>query len=473
MALFGIAFGFAAWGVTIWVRQRFPKLLRSNEKARETAEEIYDKARNRGGKLVATSIKPHSMLPKDDFAKKYLKRVERDLEYERVIVTDNQDALYNVLENMSEQLDARVTAVAFTPKTIPVLPPLVWSVIPRLNMLLYRDEKGKYDCLIGLDTVENGKRDNFAIRLRNKWAFELLSHYFRKLKEYHRGIDGVRDFKEYQRSKNRSMYDFTSSTRNALLRWAEDDDDVLHVGLFGTSGAQTIGVATAELRKTYDADLDVMVIVKNETASGVKRRIRNLLEGLRLSIVWGDDTEYFYNFRPEDSRTVDVEIKEEGTHYYQRHSLLGYSNFAHYARIYPEYGPNVSDLIKLPPVCHSARERWEVCITNRKGIKEFKTRTSQGSHLSDPRRLLSILIRNVAWALTGARFASTYVALDALDSDWQHIFHSVQRTSVEELLQASTDDIRKVYENATDVLKHLSDGAVNFAAQRYPDMNLG
>lgn len=197
-----------------------------------------------------------------------------------------------------------------------------------------------------------------------------------------------------------------------------------------------------------------MIIINRGKKDEMKTKLSRLFESPEIEIVWGDDPNYFYQFRSESKITIDFEIQEKDTDFYQQHPLLGCSIFAQYNTIYSN-GQYLEDLLKLP-YAFAVKKRFEILLNDRKGLNEFNQRLNTKE--VDPRRIISLCIKNIAWAITGSRPLNTDVAINFLSNRWNDILPSVTPQEIKYTLLKSQSDIREDYIKYQNcALKMISD----------------
>jgi hypothetical protein len=135
-----------------------------------------------------------------------------------------------------------------------------------------------------------------------------------------------------------------------------------------------------------------------------------------VDIVFGDDDTYYYDMRKTGYITVDIEMHEQDSRYYDAHRLLGYSIFASYLSLYSRDHRAVEELLSVPREPIDFLSRVQLSLRNRKSIREFVEMSGLEMNRTDPRRLLAIALRNAAWALTGFHVTDWERALDYLSA---------------------------------------------------------
>jgi len=447
---------------------RLPKIYTTQESATKAVSQIYDLASEEGGQLIATHIRPRKLSPREDIAVEKLKKVKGHVEYKRFLLIEDKQSEEEWLKNTLQQLDPKIETTVYTVKSFALTPALYWAVIPRANILLYNKEK-TYICMLGLDRLQTTERKymmvNFAIEFRNANIFHTLSGYFQSITAS-RYVRPIQSLREYELAADRKHLKLEAqSVINTLVNLGEESPPILHIGLFGKLAPYLNGIQKIDYWEDPEADIDIMIIVERGKVEEVRKRLQETFSSEKIQIVWGDDIGYFYHFRQQGKITIDIEIHEKGTDFYERHALLGCSIFAHYKLIYMlnERG-YIQELLKLHDGFTSQRERFDTLVIDRKGLLEFKERLRKDSAEVDPRRTTSICIKNLAWAISGRRPLNTDVGMRLISEQWREIFPSVTVSEVREFMLKSQEECRKKYVQNKNFSEMLVDDALKYAS---------
>lgn len=138
---------------------------------------------------------------------------------------------------------------------------------------------------------------------------------------------------------------------------------------------------------------------------GVRDAIHSTLGklGFPVRIVWGPENDEFYGRRDPGFVYVEIELLEKGDRYYSKNRLLGSSIIPSSVSIFMhnELEDTLSHLIGLPIPANNIRERAYIFLNDRKGLVDFKRQIEEHDGEYDPLRVMSHLVRNAAWTLTG------------------------------------------------------------------------
>lgn len=469
-ALIAVAFALLVAMAIRKLRTVYPKIFYEQPRVFEAVSRIYETASKGGGRLVATHVRPKLLTPAKDVAVEYLKKVERPLEYKRFIFVEDKKIEDDWVKGTLLSLDSKVQRSIYFIKRSLVMPNLLWSIMPRANILLY-NKGNSYTCFLGLDQLqtedEHYRYYNFAVELHSEKVFEVLYRYFESLvaSPY---VTNIKSITQYPPSPDELLIEAdTQSILTDLMITGSSCDEILHQGIFGRLALCLNGMERLADRKEHESDIDVMLIAKPGCVGGVKQTISERFKGnRRIQVVWGDDPQYFYFFRNPESVTVDVEVHERGTQFYAEHPLLGCSIFAYYYALFSKSGAFLHDLLPIPYGYHSKNDRMRILLDDRKGLREFQKRLNSDSPEIDPRRIVSLCVKNVAWAISGSRPRNTRLALDFLSEHWMQCFPRTSITDIRELLDANTNDVRNSYRKYRGLSERIVGDAVALCEQR-------
>lgn len=173
----------AIW--TIW--EFTPKILSDPDRPRKEAENIYQKAAQKGGIIHATHVFPVDRDPNRDFALQKLKDTPStvQLSLHRILLLDSIEDERIWLQKLFGTLPDSVSKTFYLLTSYPLLlPRIAKALLPRLNLLLYQTPSGHMcQSQIGLDRLHIfGREVNFAVTSRSKRMYRALLHYFEHIK---------------------------------------------------------------------------------------------------------------------------------------------------------------------------------------------------------------------------------------------------------------------------------------------------
>jgi hypothetical protein len=431
---------------------------------------IYREAAKNGGRLIATYVRPKALSSHEDIEMGYFRRVDKPLEYERFLFLEDKLTEDKWIRDALERIDKNFQPCMYFVRHSLVIPNELWFSLPRANILLY-NKGNRYVCLFGLDQLqaanEQYRKTDLAIELHSKKAFDTLHRYFRSV-VCSPSVGDARTVEHYVPIQNRLVIKpEIQSLLVDLSMLANSNDAILHLGIFGRIGLLLNGLQGLKGVEKHELDVDIMVIVDRHHTNRAKDSIQQTFgDNQTVEIVWGDDDEYFYHFRSKDKLTVDIEIHERDTDFYKDHTLLGCSIFAHYYTLFIREASFLHELLYVPYGCHCQSDRIQILLDGRKGLKEFRERLSGNSLDIDPRRILSMAIRNVSWAISGARPLNTDLALEFLSPLWKEIFPSTTPKEIRDVLMCNADETRAPYKQYRELCGRVIEEAIAYCQNR-------
>jgi hypothetical protein len=291
-------------------------------------------------------------------------------------------------------------------------------------------------------------------------VFEILHRYFHELTVNKRWIDCDKSLAEYVRNHADDLSLAPLQSTLLSLSGVCDADlnaNILNYGLFGRRALEYAGVVPIQTTQGNEADVDVVLVVKPGKTDEVKQCVCTSLRDLpNLTVVWGDDDEYFYFYREMGKMTIDIEVLEKGTNFYVRHPLLGHSIFAFYFTLHKQ-DPDaaICNLIQLPKPYPSRKERMRVLLTDRKGVGEFAAKLCQPCDRVDPRRVVGQMLKNIAWVVSGLRHYDPLQTLESIHSDSEVAPLRASADKAAEILTKSTEEMKKTHSLGISLARQL------------------
>lgn len=432
------------------------RLIFERDDARKQAAEICALAAREGGRLIGTNVRPGRMSAEDDFVLEQLAKAETAVRVDRFIFMEDRFAEDQLLRAMLTLPNINVSKTVHFIRRSEFVPTAVWSVFPRANILLYHNDRS-YLSFLGLDhlrvpaardrrnkTNDRDGGNNFAILFRSREVFDVLEKYFNQIKQS-QFVDSASGIAQYLAVRKDAIDPQVHAIVVAMKAFAEDSAAVRHIGVFGSVAAWFEG-RQAPMTE-HESDLDLMVIVNKAERQNVQDRLIQLLDDLNYPVVvWGDYERYFYHFRPAGKVTVDIEVHEVDSDFYIEHPLLGWSIFSTYYSLYDRDDRTVRELVQLPGSPTTMMHRLVPLIRDRKGLEDFKRRLDSPNPDVDPRRVVSITLRNVAWALTGSNQSSIRSSMVVLAGAWPEIFPRTEASDVLRLLKLDSSSVRREWQ---------------------------
>ncbi|HUT28278.1 MAG TPA: hypothetical protein VMX13_00690 [Sedimentisphaerales bacterium] len=458
-----IAAGLLCAVVFNFLGQRMPRLIHTRSDAEQLVRRVYEDASMHGGRLFATHVRPAATLPSEDIAAKYLKNIKGHLEYERFVFIEDQYRQAEWIRATFSKIDSDASIRIHSIASLPILPSALWRVLPRANLLLY-NFGNKYVSLLGLDrlvtTEERFQDTNLVVVSKNKHTFQVLHRYFEAITANKPWVESDRTLSEYEAGHAHLLGQ--ARVQSVLLRLLNLSDrelqgKVLNCGLFGGRALQFAGLVHSGSSEEHEADVDLMLITEKGSKPSVKSRITAAIGGEDgIDLVWGDDEDYFYNYRVEDRVNLDIEIFEREDPFYVEHPLLGHSIFSFYFTLYRRNREvALRDLVPLPDPYPTRKERMKVVLTDRKGIRDFIAHLERAADNTDPRRVISQLVRNLAWGVSGVRQHSDVRALETVRNEAEFAPLLPHLVEASRALRLSNDEVRGRHSAGVKCCKEL------------------
>jgi hypothetical protein len=444
----------------------FPHIISDRDDAFNAFIDIYKEAGTLGGLLIATQIGPKVLIPSKDEAIELLKNVNNNLEYRRFIFMDNKLLESQWIKNSLNCANEKVQMTVYYIKTSLNLPNSIWSIIPRANLLLYKRDNYSI-CMLGLDKLQTHDKHyentNFGIILPGKVVFNVLNKYFESITA-NPFVGVASSITQYLPSQeDLGINPSIQSVINDLSVIANYSDLIYHIGIFGKTALQLKGVIKLEDWEEHESDIDIMIIVKRGFIEDIKNRINKIfISNKEIDIVWGDDDNYFYHFRNTDKLTLDIEIRETKDNYYNNYQLLGCSIFSCYYTLFIRNGYYLYNLLEIPFGFKTSKERFLKLLNDRKGLIDFQKRLKVESTIIDPRRIISLCLKNISWAISGNRPNTTNISISFLTPIWNDIFPDNNIDTITNMLKSDRSEIKHNYIKYINIAKSIVIDCINY-----------
>ena len=405
-----------AYVIVTEVLKKLPIVYVKPGKAGEAAGQLYETALSKGGSILATHIFPTQENIQDDFAVKALKRAGSNtkIEFRRILILEDPAQERRIVENIFNEVPNIVDVTLHVLARYPLgITRLTKSSIPRFNILLHQQES-VYNSFLGLDdlAIPNVANTNFAIQFKSKKSYESLKSYFTGVTSSSDlvAIQSLAQYNSHRALEVIPLYAHHAIT--ALIKFAEQDDRIIFAGLFGSIAKSINDIFPDSLSKHQDMDVDLMLICEPDASiENIKSDIKKQLSETKYRIIWGDDEKEFYSFRDRSKVNIDVEIFPKGDDFYKRNHLLAYSIFRYFLPLYSHRSSNISDHIEIQRGPLLEAERWKRLLKDRKGYLNFKAALTVANDEIDPRRILSLILRNFVWSASGHYPATAKIAI--------------------------------------------------------------
>jgi len=359
----------------------------------------------------------------------------------------------------------------------------VRNVIPYVNLFAIEPAAGNslMEPVVLLsfpERVDGNERYQFAIATKDRMAVRTAINYIHHITQSAGGsiITQFGNVNNYNNTRG-SVLNNDGYINQVLEEWMRigEDKNILHIGVFG-SGARALHGQTPF---NDINDLDFLVVVKEGTKEKVRKvideRMRrefgdlNTDERMRrefgvLNVEWSSErgrSERFYYIR--SARHIDVQIHDENDGYYTRHPLLGASVFSSYYTLYSRTQTETIDQsIEVPEMAFQEYDRVKECLKDdRFGINTFVelcSRDKDETKEIDPRRVISVTVRNFVWAVAGARVNKFDSAIQYIRDHESNIFSDKDLARLDEIYKRGTYDKKEQeedLEHAVGFLKKL------------------
>ena len=453
-------------GTILWsIWERLPRVLTDLDHPKTIARSIYQKAATKGGTIHATHIYPKEVNPEHDFAIEELSNLGKNaaVSFHRVLMLDSVEDERLWLKLLFSRLHENVAKHFYTLSSYPLLlPRIVKTILPRLNLLLYCSPGGRScQLLVGLDRLPLTSRYiNFALHSRSKRVYEALLHYFNMLAAS-RKFGSCTSLEEYNETQSASsQLQRGQAVVSRIVECAETTKGILFVGMFGSIARAALGLAGEIQTDGNDADVDLLIVFDPRIYPGSEEELRthveSALDNSRTHVTWGPDLSVFYPFRIEPRIDVDIECLPVGDNFYLDNRLLGHSVFKCFMPLYSVAQRGVTSYIQVPMMPLTEQERWNLIMSDRQGLTYFHDQIDQPSASTDPRRLCSHILRNTVWAITGSWPNSARAAGQFLTESSKWRDDKILREAIS-LLSMSTQQVQLNLESTFDKIRSLID----------------
>ena len=459
-------------GWTLW--EWIPRILTDVNRPIDTARKIYRRAAVHGGTIHATHVFPKNSNPDQDIAIDELRKAhtEVDIVFHRILVLDSIEDERLWLEQLFQLLPNGVVKHFLLLKSYPlIIPRFTKILLPRVNLLLYQSHRGsRCQSFIGLDRLRiRGLDVNVGVYSRSKRVHRALLRYFEHISgaDYFRSCSSIEEYTATQSASSQLERGQTVVSR--IVEYAETTQGILYVGLFGSMARAALGFASHVNSGEAEMDVDLLLIhdrnMTNEKKTEVRRDIENVLDAAHTHVTWGPDLDRFYEFREDTMVEVDIEYFVAGTNFYSDNRLLGYSIFRYFMPLYSVDQQPATAYLVIPTEAVAPRERWELVLNDRQGIRAFQKFTQPFPMSTDPRRLCTHILRNVCWAETGMSMATGKIIGEYFLNNEQWTNKNILRDAVA-MLVLSTAEIQRNLALYQNTAKAFIEDVAEFAEQK-------
>ncbi len=437
-------------------------------KAYELTDRIFQEASVEGGELYSTHIFPFDNDYKKDLAIKNLEKFNNSnsLTFERLLIVENRDIEDQWIEEIFTKLPSKIGISIHLLNPYPLLiNRFSKAVIPRLNLLLYKKDN-RYYSIIGLDKLQilNRKEVNFSVVFRNKKVFELLRDYFQNLTAFG-GITEIKSKQEFELNNLSPLPKGYHGTINKIIRLAEQNVDILFVGIFGSLAKYLTGYYTGPHQIDKEYDIDFVILCNPDKENNIIAAIKAKLVDSEYKTVINIKDKSFYSWRDKTKLNVDIELFSITSDFFQQKQLLSRSILRYFLKLYSYQNKSFSEHISIDTTPISSAVRFDHLLNCQKGVAEFEEHLEKSDGTSDPRRLTSQLVRNLVWAETGDFPLDYRVATDFLEDNWSENFNDCSIKRIRNLTSKSSEDLKKNLPAYYKTVEDLINDIKNYAQQ--------
>jgi len=456
----------------------FPRIFYKETDVIDAFESIYFEAAEKGGRLYSTNVRTFCETQNDKVIE-IVRTAKEKLDIKRFIFIDSKKVEDQWIKNNLEQLSSNTNVellIYSLPVNDSIIPRYVWKIIPRANILLYNNGN-RFSTLIGfgqLEDKDNKYKINFAIKSNSSKVFNTLHKYFKSIVDDTPGMQNFATVKKYRDFCKEESF-LSPKVQSLILDFqkiGEDNPEVRHIGIFGKYATTLRGIKRVNYKLEHESDIDVIVIVDTNYKQYIIEKIQEYFKANNLiKFVWGYDESYFYHFREEGKTTIDIEIFEFSSEFYKDNQLLGVSIFANYYPIFIKDTKSfLVDIIKLPSDPMTELKRAELVLDDRKGITSFEESLKNDNEEIDIRRVISQLVKNVAWALSGTRPIDTDSALDIIGNEIENIFRH-KNNEISSTLDFEEKKVRNKYEKLRKLSVELVNNSKEYFQKKLIEIN--
>jgi len=350
------------------------------------ANDIYDYARENGGFLDTTHIfQQRVTIDKDIAIKNLSKKIKKNLKFRRTLLFTNKKEERDWVEKFFKLQTYELEPILHFWKRIDIKVSKGFiGLLPRFNLMLYKSpDNKKFKVLIGFERVRSRstyfkKNLNISLYSESEIIYNGFQQYYESI-VLHPEIGKATSLDSYDEQQD--SYALTHDEQfiiKKVLDYSYTNTHILHVGAFGGTALYLNNISFIRRNVNHFSDIDLLVVTENKI-SDVKDDLNKLFSDMNVDIVYGDDDEYFYHMRGAKNSVVDIEIFNKDSTYYSINKLLGYSIFHHYVNLFSSEDKPLDQLLSLPNKPLSQKERIELVLNDKKGVREFIERISNSN----------------------------------------------------------------------------------------------
>ena len=400
-----------------------------------------------GGNVVTTNILEedyHSDSVVEIIGKS---NVRKNIDYKRILLRNEREgerdflkSFFELHRNTHPSVSTSVHLIN-TPRVVTSL--FIKRYIPFVSVSIFKFDIGKSVLLITFprkfDSENKTASYKFGIAIKNREIVDAAWSYFSAFLP----LIGNPFFSidEYDNRKNSNVKHIKSQTRKTLEQIeqiAHQSPTILHVGVFGSVARKMAGLDFNPGESEAENDLDILVVIDQEKS---REKVKNSIEAAVSigDVEWSNEPgARFYDIRT--GYQLDVQVHVQNDPYYVDHPLLGCAVFANYYALYSDDNVPINSFLHIPNQLIPETERIKHFLDDERfGVNQFIHQCHTKNPLIDPRRVISINVRNLVWALVGSRPNSSSQAIKYLENSTSQ---NLDLNSIREILMRPTEEVR-------------------------------
>jgi hypothetical protein len=412
--------------------QRIIPMFNTNEAIDKTIE-TYARAVKDGGKIFATHIfsrvneaisyhEDGSINEINDIALNVIdeKKGTNKLKFERVLLFTNQDLEKKWIEDTFKILreHSNINPCFYIPAQYPINPDDWFSGFStKADLLLYSNSETHLS-IFGFDSLISNLDNTFTSFSYSSKVYNRLLDYFNELTNQNLYFRPIKSLDDYYNARTLShLSDGFHQIIDYLIEFSKKHaNKICYLGLFGSIAKLALKHITKEQLNENDADIDFLVVAINKSSKEfIENELKSTLSKIGCTTTFGPHpcNDDFYPKRNEDQINIDIEIVLKGDNFYQKNKLLGYSIGRYLYRLFSWENKEAGFFVRFPNIPLNTHSSYKELLNSRKGLLDFqKIITNKTDY--DPKRIISLVLRNIAWADSGHYPESTQIAIDYL-----------------------------------------------------------
>lgn len=408
----------------LWlIKKHYGIIIINKDKGLNFITSELDSAMKEGGTILSTAIFEDV---KNDAITEHIKvnevKKDKELTFKRLVLLNNPSLEFLWIKDFLSLKTNNFTPIVYHIPAIkkPIIGKIIRSV-PRFSISVFYNSNN----LIKKIYLGFKGSESFGISISHKKTTNRIASF---LNDYLDNSNKIEDFKSLPSSKefNSILFDniVTLFEDENFARKINDNDDILFIGAFGSSGLSLQKrVQGGKPEFNLDGDLDLVILLSNdsnlnEVKTEIEFRIHNEYDRLKqlietdseINIEFSNLDDEYYSFRTPVHIDIQLhKINKDNDYYSDRNKarLLGYSIFSDsFYTIYSKNNKCIQEHgIEIPSTPVDIDERVSLVLDSKNyGIVTASDRILDFKYKdTDPRRLFWIVVQNYVWAISGYR----------------------------------------------------------------------